>query len=74
MCAWRLTNVLVQQQVSACVQQMLGRVLRNIVHWVCYRDVKVEDLHDSIMHLDHVVIPSFSPLLVTHQVGHCIII
>lgn len=63
-----LTNVLMQQQVSAGVHQMLGYILWNIVHWVSYRDLEVEDLQNCVVHLDHVVIPAFSPLLITQRV------
>ena len=69
-----VTNVLVQQKMSASVQQMPCSMFRDVVHWPDHRNVEVKDLHDTVVHLDYMVQVTLFPLLKPKQaVGNTVL-
>lgn len=56
MSACGFTNTLVQKQMSTNVNQMGWHLVGNEVHRVGNSDLEIEDLHDSVVHLDQMIV------------------
>ena len=56
MSACGFTNTLVQKQMSTNVNQMGWHLVWDVVHRVSNSDLKIKDLHDSVVHLDQMIV------------------